>query len=54
MLTRLAIDEFRRGGLATVEISDLAQETVYIVQSFRAGRVAGQRQAAPRTPLESP
>jgi len=31
----LAVDEFRRGGLATVEIRDLAQETVYIVQSFR-------------------
>ena len=30
--------KFRRGGLATVEIRGLAQETVYIVQSFRAGR----------------
>ncbi len=37
-LTRLAVDEFRRGGTATVEIRDLARETVYIVQSFRAGR----------------
>ena len=37
-LKRLAVDEFRRGGMATVEIRDLAQETVYIVQSFRAGR----------------
>jgi hypothetical protein len=30
--------KFRRGGLATVEIRDLARETVYIVQSFRVGR----------------
>jgi hypothetical protein len=43
--------KFRRGGLATVEIRDLAQETVYIVQSFRAGR--GTRLADPSVACKS-
>ena len=50
-LKRLAVDEFRRGGTVTVEIRDLAHETVYIVQSFRAGR--GTRLLAVRRAVSS-